>query len=193
MGRRAVCCPWIGMELKMITRREVMVGLFGAAATLGVVAAAGAVAGARAGTLAQATPQPASQSAPQTTTADAKPILGPTVFKWDDMKVTKTSTGEVRSLVKQPTATVDELEMHITTLNPGVMSHPPHRHVNEELIIMDTGECETLSDGKWIKVGPGDVIFNASNSLHGFRNIGTTPATYHVINWSPNKDIAASK
>jgi XRE family transcriptional regulator, regulator of sulfur utilization len=192
MGRRAVCCPWIGMELKMITRREVMVGLFGAAATLGVVAAAGAVAGARAGTLAQATPQPASQSAPQAT-ADAKPILGPTVFKWDDMKVTKTSTGEVRSLVKQPTATVDELEMHITTLNPGVMSHPPHRHVNEELIIMDTGECETLSDGKWIKVGPGDVIFNASNSLHGFRNIGTTPATYHVINWSPNKDIAASK
>ncbi len=156
----------------MITRRDVMVGLIGVAATLGVVAAAGAVA----------------QSA-----VEAKPILGPTVFKWDDMKVTKTPTGEVRSLVRQPTATVDELEMHVTTLNPGLMSHPPHRHVNEELIIMDKGECETLSDGKWIKVGPGDVVFNASNSLHGFRNVGTTPATYHVINWSPNKDIAASK
>ena len=58
---------------------------------------------------------------------------------------------------------------------------------------MDKGECETLSDGKWIKVGPGDVVFNASNSLHGFRNVGTTPATYHVINWSPNKDVAAGK
>ena len=149
-----------------------IVGLFGAAATLGVVAAAGAVA----------------QSA-----ADAKQILGPTVFKLDEIKVTKTPTGEVRSLVRQPTATVDQLEMHVTTLNPGLMSHPPHRHVNEELIIMDKGECETLSDGKWIKVGPGDVVFNASNSLHGFRNIGTTPATYHVINWSPNKDMAASK
>jgi XRE family transcriptional regulator, regulator of sulfur utilization len=156
----------------MITRRDVAVGLIGVAATLGLVAAAGAVA----------------QSA-----ADTKAILGPTVFKWDDMKVTKTPTGEVRSLVRQPTATVDELEMHVTTLNPGVMSHPPHRHVNEELIIMDQGECETLSNGKWIKVGPGDVVFNASNSLHGFRNVGTTPATYHVINWSPNKDMAASK
>jgi hypothetical protein len=34
------------------------------------------------------------------------------------------------------------------------------------------------------------VVFNASNSLHGFRNVGTTPAVYHVINWSPNKDQA---
>ncbi|QHN04343.1 cupin domain-containing protein [Granulicella sp. WH15] len=149
----------------MITKRDVLVGLLGAASALGVAGAA----------------------------VEAKPILGPTVFKWDEMKVTKTPTGEVRSLVKQPTATVDELEMHVTTLNPGLLSHPPHRHVNEELIIIDKGECETLSDGKWIKVGPGDVVFNASNSLHGFRNIGKTPATYHVINWSPNKELAAKK
>jgi quercetin dioxygenase-like cupin family protein len=164
----------------MITRRDVFVGLFGAAAALGIVAMAGEVA------------QSMGQAAPQSA-ADVKPILGPTVFKLDEMKVVKTPTGEVRSLVRQPTATVDQLEMHVTTLNPGMMSHPPHRHVNEELIIMDKGECETLSNGKWIKVGPGDVVFNASNSLHGFRNIGTTPATYHVINWSPNKDLAASK
>jgi XRE family transcriptional regulator, regulator of sulfur utilization len=117
-------------------------------------------------------------------------IMGPTVFNWNDMKPEKTATGEVRHLCKSPTATVDELEMHVTTLNPGLASHPPHRHVNEELIIIREGECETLSDGKWVKVGPGSVVFNASNSLHGFRNVGTTPATYHVINWSPNKTTA---
>ena len=115
-------------------------------------------------------------------------IMGPTVFTWNDMKPEKTPVGEVRHLCKSPTATVDELEMHVTTLNPGLASHPPHRHVNEELIIIREGDCETLSDGKWVKVGPGSVVFNASNSLHGFRNVGTTPATYHVINWSPNKN-----
>jgi quercetin dioxygenase-like cupin family protein len=120
-------------------------------------------------------------------------IMGPTVFNWNNMQAKKTATGEVRSLCKEPTATVDQLEMHVTTLNPGQTSHPPHRHVNEELIIIREGDCETLSDGKWIKCGPGSVVFNASNSLHGFRNIGTTPATYHVINWSPNKDIAAKQ
>jgi XRE family transcriptional regulator, regulator of sulfur utilization len=119
-----------------------------------------------------------------------QPILGPTVFEWEDMKPVKTATGEVRSLYKGPTATVKELELHVSTLNPGMASHPPHRHVNEELIILREGECETLSDGKWIKVGPGSVVFNASKSLHGFRNIGTVPAVYHVINWSPNKELA---
>jgi len=37
------------------------------------------------------------------------------------------------------------------------------------------------------------VVFNASNSLHGFRNVGTVPAVYHVINWSPNKDAQAKQ
>lgn len=119
-------------------------------------------------------------------------VMGPTVFNWNDTKPRKTATGEVRQLCKSPTATLDQLEIHISTLNPGMASHPPHRHVNEELIILREGECETLSNGKWVKVGPGSVVFNASNSLHGFRNIGTVPATYHVINWSPNKDVTKS-
>ena len=148
----------------MITRREVIAGLVVLPGALEAIAA----------------PVP-----------EAEKIMGPTVFEWEDMKPKKTETGEVRSLCKAPTATVDQLEMHVTTLNPGQMPHPPHRHVNEELIIMREGECETLSDGKWVKVGPGSVVFNASNSLHGFRNIGTTPATYHVINWSPNKSATA--
>ena len=126
-------------------------------------------------------------------TQPSQPVMGPTVFKWEDMKPVKTATGEVRSLCKAPTATVDQLEMHVSTLNPGLASHPPHRHVNEELIILREGECETLSNGNWIKIGPGSVVFNASNSLHGFRNVGTTPAVYHVINWSPNKDTATKR
>ncbi len=136
---------------------------------------------------------PAALSAMAEPANRASLILGPTVFKWEDMKPIKTATGEVRSLCKAPTATVDQLEMHVSTLNPGLASHPPHRHVNEELIILREGECETLSNGNWIKVDPGSVVFNASNSLHGFRNVGTVPAIYHVINWSPNKDIATKR
>jgi XRE family transcriptional regulator, regulator of sulfur utilization len=119
---------------------------------------------------------------------DAQRILGPTVFEWSEMKPVKTDVGETRSLYKGPTATLNQLEMHVTTLNPGLASHPPHRHVNEELIILREGECATLSNGIWVKVGPGSVVFNASNSLHAFRNIGTAPAVYHVINWSTDKE-----
>src|ERR1039458_3162728 len=62
-----------------------------------------------------------------------KGILGPHVFPWAEMQFHKTATGEVCSLCKQPTATVDQLEMHVSKLNPGMASHAPHRHVNEEL------------------------------------------------------------
>ena len=111
-------------------------------------------------------------------------ILGPAVFDWHAMKVTKTDVGELRSLVRQPTATLKELEMHITTLNPGIASHEPHKHPNEELVIIDEGTVEVLSDGVWKRVGPGSIVFNASNSMHALRNVGTTPARYHVINWT---------
>src|SRR5438046_710129 len=61
---------------------------------------------------------------------------------------------------------------------------PPHRHTNEELLILKEGTLEALVDGQWKKVGPGSIVFQASNSCHGVRNIGTTPATYHIVNWS---------
>jgi hypothetical protein len=37
------------------------------------------------------------------------------------------------------------------------------------------------------------LIFNASNELHGLRNVGDKPATYHVINWSSTQTPAAEK
>jgi XRE family transcriptional regulator, regulator of sulfur utilization len=109
--------------------------------------------------------------------------LGPAVFDWTKIEAKPTDVGAIRTLVRQPTATLDELEMHVTTLNPGLASHPPHTHPNEELVIVREGTVEVLNGGSWKRLGPGSVIFNASNSPHALRNVGATPATYHVINW----------
>lgn len=113
----------------------------------------------------------------------APAILGPAVWDWSAMPVKTTDVGALRSLVRQPTVTLDELEIHITTLNPNLSSHPPHTHPNEELVIVREGTVEVLNGGVWKRLGPGSIIFNASNSPHALRNVGTTPATYHVINW----------
>ncbi len=115
--------------------------------------------------------------------AENKPVMGSRVFDLDSFPAKKTSFGMVRSLCSSPTATLENLEMHVTTLNPGQQPHKPHRHPNEELIIIAQGTVKTLSNGKWKRVGPGGVIFNASNHLHGLENIGKEPAIYHVINW----------
>jgi XRE family transcriptional regulator, regulator of sulfur utilization len=111
-------------------------------------------------------------------------VMQSTAFDWNSIAVKQTDVGSVRQFFRSPTATLDELECHVTTLNPGLQSHPPHKHVNEELVIIREGTVEVLSDGTWKRVGPGSVVFNASNQMHALRNVGSTPAVYHVINWS---------
>jgi len=113
----------------------------------------------------------------------APAILGPMVWDWNTLEARKTDVGELRNVVRQPTATLSELEIHVTTLNPGIASHPPHHHPNEEIVIVRTGTVEVLSGGMWKRLGPGSIIFNASNSEHALKNVGTSPATYDVINW----------
>ena len=110
-------------------------------------------------------------------------VMGSRIFLWDSLKVEKTNVGERRDVVRLPTATLDELEMHITTLNAGQQSHPPHQHVAEELIIIKEGALESFVNGEYRHVGPGSIVFQASNQPHSIRNVGTGPATYHVIQW----------
>ena len=110
-------------------------------------------------------------------------VLGSQVFDWKDMTAKPNATGEVRTVVRAPTVTLDELEIHITTLKPGLASHPPHQHPNEEMLIVREGTVEALVNGQLKRVGPGSIIFQASNQLHNIKNVGDVPATYHVINW----------
>ena len=105
------------------------------------------------------------------------------VFDWKDMVAKPNATGEVRTVVRAPTVTLDELEIHITTLKPGLASHAPHQHPNEEMLIVKEGTVEALVNGQLKRVGPGSIIFQASNQLHNIKNVGDIPATYHVINW----------
>jgi mannose-6-phosphate isomerase-like protein (cupin superfamily) len=113
----------------------------------------------------------------------AKPVLGASSFDWDSIVVKTNANGSFRKFFESPTATLDMLECHVTTLNPGAASHPPHQHPEEELVIIREGTVESLVNGEWKRVGPGSVIFNACNVVHALRNVGTTPAVYHVIMW----------
>lgn len=144
--------------------------------------AATAVAG-EALAFAQNSPATTPAAAPPADTTSTTPVMGSTVFDWNKMVDKPNATGSVRSVCSAPTATLENLEIHITTLNPGLSSHRPHKHPNEELIIVRTGTVETLSNGEWIRIGPGSVIFNGSNQVHCFRNVGTEPAVYHVVNF----------
>jgi quercetin dioxygenase-like cupin family protein len=110
-------------------------------------------------------------------------LMGSRAVDWNAVQVSQDGTKSVRHFFQAPTATLTELEVHVTTLPAGESSHAPHQHPNEELVIVKEGTVEVLVDGKLQRVGPGSVIFNASNQMHSLRNVGNSAATYHVINW----------
>ena len=112
------------------------------------------------------------------------PVMKSTAVDWNNMQVRQTKFGSQRRVFQAPTATLDELECHITTLNPGEAPHPPHKHADEELILIKEGTVESTLEGETKRLGPGSVILQASNQMHGIRNAGQTPATYFVIKWN---------
>ena len=150
--------------MPLLTRREI--GLVAAPAVL-CLALPGFIAAA-------ATPEPVA----------VKPPMGSVAFDWEKMTVKSSANGALRRVCQAPTATLDELECHVTTLNRGIAAHPPHRHADEELLIVKEGVVEALVAGEWVKLGPGSVIFQAANIDHAIRNAGEQPATYHVIKWN---------
>jgi quercetin dioxygenase-like cupin family protein len=120
-----------------------------------------------------------------------QPEMTSSIFDWTTIKARPTKTGESRPFFQAPTPTLDELECHVTTLNPGESPHAPHKHPDEELIIIREGTVESLVNGVVKRVGPGSVIFQSSNQLHSIKNVGTTQATYHVVKWKTAKTPAA--
>lgn len=131
-------------------------------------------------------------SSAQPTPAPAAP-LGSTVFKWEDLKVRPTANGERRDVTDGPSATFEGFESHITTLAPGKLSHAPHQHAREELIILREGTLDVTINGRTTRAGPGSLLFFASNDFHNVQNVGGTPATYFVFNFSTAATKSAPK
>lgn len=110
-------------------------------------------------------------------------VLASTFVDWDSMVPTSTPVGQVRHVFDNPTVAMDKLEVHITTLNPGMESHPAHRHSWEEMLLIKDGDFELTINGRKQHAGPGAMVFFAANDPHNARNVGKRPGTYYVLNF----------
>ena len=88
---------------------------------------------------------------------------------------------------------------HISVLSGGHVPHPPHAHVEEELLIPLEGEAELLiSNGPEIEaaqglpIGPGAFVYYPSYQHHTIRNPGEAPITYLMFKWRGVTSRAAS-
>ena len=80
-----------------------------------------------------------------------------------------------------PTEELAALASGLVTLEPGAQPHPPHRHPEEEIMIVGGGTGEFFLNGATTRVKTGDMVFAEANVLHGVKNTGETPMTFYFI------------
>src|SRR5690349_2785055 len=75
-----------------------------------------------------------------------KQIQKSAVWEWSTADTKPNTWGAVRQVTRSPTSTLDELEIHISTLQPGKSPHAPHQHAQEELLIVKEGTLDTFQN-----------------------------------------------
>jgi mannose-6-phosphate isomerase-like protein (cupin superfamily) len=109
------------------------------------------------------------------------PAMTSTAIEWNSVESKPNANGSGKKFFDGPSPTLEQLECHASTLKPGAANHEILKRTHDEVIIIKEGTVEAYVGDKWVKVGPGSVIFNAANMDQAIKNVGDTPATYHVV------------
>lgn len=128
------------------------------------------------------------------TTAIGQPIspVISDVYSWKNLPVETRQSSERRAILKGSGPVLQSLEIHASTIEPGKAAHAPHKHPEEELIIIKEGKVKMTINGKSELLGPGSVALAVSGDEHGLENAGDTKATYYVLRYTA-KDSADHK
>jgi mannose-6-phosphate isomerase-like protein (cupin superfamily) len=108
-------------------------------------------------------------------------LLASGVIHWDKIALQPSPTGARATVFDAPTATLDKFHCHVSKLNPGQNTGAPHRHPQEELVILKEGTLEVNINGRIETAEAGSMIFYSANELENMRNPGTVPALYYVL------------
>lgn len=93
-------------------------------------------------------------------------------------------------LFRGSTADIRRLSCHVSVLDPGRQPHPPHRHDEEELLIVLDGESELVLEapegaGETARrrAERGSFAYYPAGFAHTIANVSAAPVTYLMLKW----------
>jgi len=117
----------------------------------------------------------------------SKPMLPSRTYRYEDLAVKENGQNKGRAVLNGLTHSNFPVELHLTELGPGQAPHAPHKHVHEEMVMLQTGQLDVTIEGKTTRLTPGSVAYVASNELHGWKNPGAERAQYFVVALGPEQ------
>jgi mannose-6-phosphate isomerase-like protein (cupin superfamily) len=110
-----------------------------------------------------------------------KTVLPSRAYRFEDLEVKGKADNHSRAVLDGLTHSGFHIDLYETELGSGMAPHAPHHHEHEEMMMIREGTLEVTISGKAVSVGPGSVVYVASNEEHGLRNVGKSTAHYFVI------------
>ena len=106
------------------------------------------------------------------------------MYNWNEIVYKPHEKGGRRDFFDRPTSMFSRMEMHVTTLNTGLKSHEPHKHLAEEMILIVDGKVQMqIGDGRY-DGSKGDLFFLPSNQLHNLTNTDNKSVTYFAFQFN---------
>jgi len=89
-----------------------------------------------------------------------------------------------------PTRNLDKLSCHVSVLSARKTPHQPHKHTEEEILIMLSGKAELVTGEakqgdteKRHSIRPGSFVYYPAGHRHTIHNPGPKSATYLMFKW----------
>jgi mannose-6-phosphate isomerase-like protein (cupin superfamily) len=103
-------------------------------------------------------------------------------------------------LFRGSTADVRSLTCHVSVLTHGHCPHPPHRHDEEELLLLLAGEVDLIlpdapsSPGNpRTRLQPGQLVYYPAQFAHTLEAVSEEPANYLMFKWRADAVEATSR
>jgi len=117
----------------------------------------------------------------------SKPVPS-AVLQWADLEEKPEGTvGAARIYCQGSTGVTEKFVTGSFTLKPGMEPHPPHKHVEEEILIVTEGEGLIHLNGKEVPAKKGTVMYSEAWDTHGIKSTGKEPLHFYFIKWTSKR------
>jgi len=123
------------------------------------------------------------EPAPEAASIAGMEKLKDVVIGADDASLIRELHGDARFYFEGKTDLLQAMTAGSLMLKPGMSPHPPHRHTEEEFMLVTEGTGEIQVGHKVTQVGPGAMMYCAGDKLHGITNTGSVPLTLYFYKW----------
>jgi len=120
----------------------------------------------------------AHQSIAQETQVKAAPKFTTQVLSRADADKEEADWGTFIKYFEGRSDGTDDVLSGIAEIKPGFEIHPPHRHGEEEYLMVLEGNGTWSVNGETFAAGPGDMLYADPWDVHGIRNTGETVLTF---------------